>query len=75
MSSSHYTSILGDGFRILKDGETVDYELVQGVKGFQAKNVRRLTDDKTNVNDGPGERATASQPQSASQTAPPTTGG
>jgi CspA family cold shock protein len=37
----HYTSILGEGFRALKDGETVDYELVQGEKGFQAHNVVR----------------------------------
>ncbi len=38
----HYTTIEGEGFRALKDGETVDYELVEGDKGFQAKNVRRL---------------------------------
>jgi CspA family cold shock protein len=37
----HYTSIAGDGFRALKDGETVDYELVKGDKGFQARNVQR----------------------------------
>ncbi len=37
----HYTSILGDGFRALKDGETVDYEMVQGDKGYQARNVNR----------------------------------
>ena len=35
----HYTSIVGEGFRALKDGETVDYELVKGDKGFQAQNV------------------------------------
>lgn len=37
----HYTSILGDGFRALKDGEMVNYELIKGDKGFQAKNVAR----------------------------------
>ncbi|MFB3891615.1 MAG: cold-shock protein [Phycisphaerae bacterium] len=37
----HYTSIAGTGFRALKDGETVDYELVKGEKGFQARNVSR----------------------------------
>jgi CspA family cold shock protein len=37
----HYTSIIGNGFRALKDGETVDYELVKGDKGFQARNVNR----------------------------------
>jgi CspA family cold shock protein len=35
----HYTSIVGDGFRALRDGETVDYELTRGDKGFQARNV------------------------------------
>lgn len=37
----HYSQIQGDGFRSLKDGETVDYELSQGDKGFMAKTVMR----------------------------------
>ncbi len=37
----HYTAIMGDGFRSLKDGEQVDYEVIQGDKGLQAKNVYR----------------------------------
>lgn len=37
----HYTSIVGEGFRALKDGEMVDYELVKGDKGYQARNVVR----------------------------------
>jgi CspA family cold shock protein len=37
----HYTSIQGDGFRVLKDGEVVDYELIQSEKGYQARNVSR----------------------------------
>ena len=41
----HYTSIEGDGFRALKDGETVAYEMIQGDKGFQAKAVNRSSDD------------------------------
>jgi len=41
----HYTSIEGDGFRALKDGETVAYEMVQGDKGYQAKAVNRSSDD------------------------------
>ena len=35
----HYSSIVGDGFRVLKDGETVDYDLVRGEKGLHAQNV------------------------------------
>ncbi len=37
----HYSSIVGEGFRALKDGEQVDYELIVGDKGQQAKNVNR----------------------------------
>ena len=37
----HFSSIEGDGFRSLKDGETVQYELVQGDKGLSAVKVRR----------------------------------
>lgn len=37
----HYSSITGDGFRTLKDGELVEYEISEGEKGPQARNVRR----------------------------------
>jgi CspA family cold shock protein len=37
----HFSSIEGDGFRALKDGETVEYEQTEGNKGLMAKNVRR----------------------------------
>ena len=35
----HYTSILGEGFRSLKDGDQVEYELIESEKGLQARNV------------------------------------
>jgi len=38
----HFSVILGDGFRSLKDGEPVDYEVERGAKGLLAKNVKRL---------------------------------
>ncbi|MEM6256735.1 MAG: cold shock domain-containing protein [Planctomycetota bacterium] len=38
----HFSQILGDGFRSLKDGEQVHYELVEGDKGLQAKEVKRV---------------------------------
>jgi len=37
----HYTSIQGEGFRALKDGEAVTYDLIKGEKGDQARNVIR----------------------------------
>ena len=36
----HYSQILGDGFRSLKDGEDVEYELVKTDKGWQAHAVQ-----------------------------------
>ena len=41
----HYTSIIGEGFRSLKDGEVVQYEMVESEKGFQARNVFRPADE------------------------------
>lgn len=41
----HYSQIQGDGFRSLKDGEEVEYELIEGDKGFQAKDVNRVHQD------------------------------
>jgi CspA family cold shock protein len=38
----HYTSIEGDGFRCLKDGEKVEYEQIEGKKGLHALHVKRV---------------------------------
>lgn len=38
----HYSSIEGEGFRTLRDGETVEYELDESQRGPQARSVRRI---------------------------------
>jgi len=38
----HFSSIEGDGFRSLKDGEKVEYEEIKGDKGLSARAVHRL---------------------------------
>ena len=37
----HHTAILAEGFRTLNQGERVNFEIVQGPKGLQARNVNR----------------------------------
>jgi CspA family cold shock protein len=37
----HYSVIATEGFKTLKDGETVEYELKEGPKGLQASKVLR----------------------------------
>ena len=38
----HYSSIQGNGFRSLVEGEKVEYELVDGEKGPAAANVAKV---------------------------------
>jgi len=37
----HYSSIQSDGYKSLKEGEPVEYNVIQGDKGPQADQVRR----------------------------------
>ena len=37
----HYSAITGDGFKSLKEGQAVEFEVTQGPKGPQAANVTK----------------------------------
>jgi CspA family cold shock protein len=37
----HYSAIQGAGFKTLKEGEVVQFELIQSDKGLKAQNVHR----------------------------------
>lgn len=68
----HYSHIQADGFRALKDGEWVDYELVQGDKGWQSREVRQVEPGPpADVSSGGEER----QRQTSSSVQPPRSGG
>ena len=38
----HFSALTSDGFKSLKDGEQVQFEITQGPKGPQASNVSKL---------------------------------
>jgi CspA family cold shock protein len=38
----HFSAIQENGYRTLNEGETVEFDLLKGPKGFQAANVTRL---------------------------------
>ena len=35
----HFRAIRGEGFKTLKDGQTVEFNLIEGQKGLQAEDV------------------------------------
>lgn len=38
----HHSAILGEGFKTLREGESVEFEITRGPKGEQATNVKKL---------------------------------
>ena len=39
----HHASIIAEGFRALAEGDKVSFEVVEGPKGLQAKNVVKIS--------------------------------
>src|SRR5438034_273606 len=38
----HYSAIVSDGYKTLKEGDSVEFTITQGPKGFQAENVEKM---------------------------------
>jgi len=52
---AHFSAIQMDGFRTLKQGSKVSYELVAGPKGMLAQNIQPLDGDAQNSASHPGD--------------------
>ena len=58
---AHFSAVQMDGFRTLKQGGRVSYELVQGPKGDLAQNIRPVQ----TAEEADADAATAAQPEAA----------
>ncbi|MFI5251453.1 MAG: cold-shock protein [Bacteroidota bacterium] len=38
----HFKAIIGDGFKVLNEGDKVQFDVEQGPKGLQAANVEKI---------------------------------
>jgi CspA family cold shock protein len=57
----HYSVIASEGFKTLKDGETVEYELKEGPKGLQAAKVLRTAAPEQSSSDDSSASASSSE--------------
>src|SRR5437763_16831321 len=40
----HYSAIVSDGYKTLEEGDSVEFTITQGPKGFQAENVEKTAE-------------------------------
>ncbi|MBQ1448213.1 MAG: cold-shock protein [Erysipelotrichaceae bacterium] len=38
----HYSELIMDGFKTIDEGAAVEFDLVEGEKGLQARNIKKL---------------------------------
>ena len=53
----HHASIQGSGFKMLYEGERVEFDIIEEPKGLKAQNVVRLDPPQGGNGEGGGERA------------------
>ena len=53
----HYTQIEGEGFRVLADGQRVEYDAVQGERGWHATRAKVLAGEITVRKQGASARS------------------
>jgi len=63
----HHSLIEGSGYKTLKEGETVEFELVESDKGKQAHKVVRLENAQSSPADQGSEEAVSSPSAEAEQ--------
>jgi len=59
----HYSSIVMDGYKTLKAGQTVSFDMIDGPKGTHAVNVSLLDQAHTGTLDEDGDGSTSSPPE------------
>ncbi|MEO5735443.1 MAG: cold-shock protein [Rubrivivax sp.] len=67
---AHFSAVQMDGFRTLKEGEQVEYDVVQGPKGSLAQNIRAVGGGAPNPLDA--DRGVASDATQTATTVPQT---
>ncbi len=72
---AHYSSIQMDGYKTLKAGQQVDFEVMEGPKGYHAVNIRAQAEDGIQDPDEPAssDQETPADTQAESYTPQDTT--
>ena len=61
----HYSSIQSDGYKSLKEGDEVEFDVIQGSKGPQADQVVRVRDAAPSEQASPSEQAAPAEQKDA----------